>query len=77
MLPPTRYAGVFYFLDTVPCTTTLIASDFLQRNRTHMKQHHMVALIALGAFIALTNTVNTMLISVLNPVLSAVKGSYA
>jgi hypothetical protein len=42
-----------------------------------LKGHHMLALIALGAFIALSNTVNTMLVSVLNPVLSAVKGSYA
>lgn len=42
-----------------------------------MKQHHMIALIAVGVLIALSNTVNTMLVSVLNPILSAVKGSYA
>ena len=42
-----------------------------------MKGHHMLALVALGAFIALTNTVNTMLVSVLNPILTAVKGSYS
>jgi hypothetical protein len=42
-----------------------------------MKPLHMVAYLGLGAFIALTNTVNTMLVSVLNPILSAVKGSYA
>jgi uncharacterized membrane protein YdcZ (DUF606 family) len=42
-----------------------------------MKHSHMVALIALGAFLALSNTVNSMLSSVLNPILSAVKGSYA
>jgi hypothetical protein len=42
-----------------------------------MKSHHMIALVALGAFIALTNTVNTMLVSVLNPILTAVKGSYS
>jgi hypothetical protein len=42
-----------------------------------MKHYHVIALVALGAFIALTNTVNTMLVGVLNPILSAVKGSYA
>lgn len=42
-----------------------------------MKSWHMVALVALGALIALSNTVNTMLVGVLNPILSAVKGSYA
>jgi len=44
---------------------------------TNMKSHHMLALVALGAFIALTNTVNTMLVSVLNPILTTVKGSYS
>lgn len=42
-----------------------------------MKSHHMFALMTLGVLIALSNTVNTMLASVLNPILSAVKGSYA
>lgn len=42
-----------------------------------MKNWHMVALVGLGAFIALSNTVNTMLVSVLNPILTSVKGSYA
>lgn len=42
-----------------------------------MKSQHMIALVALGAFIALSNTVNTMLVSILNPILGAVKGSYA
>jgi hypothetical protein len=42
-----------------------------------MKTWHIAALVALGAFIALTNTVNTMLVSVLNPILTTVKGSYA
>jgi hypothetical protein len=42
-----------------------------------MKHYHIIALVALGAFIALSNTVNTMLVGVLNPILSAVKGSYA
>lgn len=42
-----------------------------------MKSHHMLALVALGAFIALSNTVNTMLVSILNPILTSVKGSYA
>lgn len=41
-----------------------------------MKQHEMFALVGLGVLIALSNTVNTMLVSVLNPILSAVKGSY-
>lgn len=42
-----------------------------------MKQWHMVGYLALGAFIALTNTVNTMLTGVLNPLLTSVKGSYS
>ncbi len=41
-----------------------------------MRHSHMLAFVALGAFIALTTTVNTMIASVLNPLLSAVKGSY-
>lgn len=41
-----------------------------------MKPLHMFALVALGAFVALSNTVNTMLVGVLNPILSSVKGSY-
>lgn len=41
-----------------------------------MKQWHMIALVGLGAFIALTTTVNSMLASVLNPILTSVKGSY-
>jgi hypothetical protein len=41
-----------------------------------MKSYHIYGLVALGAFIALTTTVNTMLASVLNPILTAVKGSY-
>ena len=41
-----------------------------------MKSWHMLALVGLGAFIALTTTVNTTLASFLNPLLSAVKGSY-
>jgi hypothetical protein len=47
------------------------------REETTMKHHQMFALVAVGAFIALTNTVNSMIASVLNPILSAVKGSYA
>jgi hypothetical protein len=42
-----------------------------------MKGYHIALWVGLGAFIALTNTVNTMLVSVLNPILNAVKGSYA
>lgn len=42
-----------------------------------MKYQHMLLFVGLGAFIALTSTVNNMLSSVLNPLLSAVKGSYA
>lgn len=42
-----------------------------------MKTWHIWAYVGLGAFIALTTTVNTMIASVLNPILSAVKGSYA
>ena len=41
-----------------------------------MKPLHMVGLMALGAFIALTTTVNTMIASILNPLLTTVKGSY-
>jgi uncharacterized membrane protein YdcZ (DUF606 family) len=42
-----------------------------------MKQWHMVAYLAVGVLVALSTTVNTMLVSVLNPILSSVKGSYA
>lgn len=43
---------------------------------SNMKNWHMLAYLALGVFIALTNTVNTTLASVLNPILTSVKGSY-
>lgn len=41
-----------------------------------MKSWHMFAYFALGAFVMLTNTVNTLVSNTLNPILSAVKGSY-
>lgn len=42
-----------------------------------MKSWHMFAYFGLGVLIALTTTVNTMLVGILNPILTTVKGSYS
>jgi hypothetical protein len=41
-----------------------------------MKSWHIAGYVALGAFIALTTTVNTLIAGILNPILTTVKGSY-
>jgi len=42
-----------------------------------MKNWHVFAYIGLGVLIGLINPVNSMIASILNPILTTVKGSYS